>query len=70
MISPNNKLIYEDVKRIAQNALIFATPWILTVLIAFQKEPDWKKAWAVGLPVLYSLIIDGLRKYQSRTIYK
>lgn len=70
MISSKNQLIYEDVKRMVQNSVLFASPWIIAMLIAFEKEPDLNKAWAVALPVLFGLVIDGLRKYRERTIYK
>jgi len=69
VISAENKLIWEDVKRAAQNALWFATPLLLLALYGLQQGREWKEILPLVYGAAIQLAIDLLKKWQSAKAY-
>ena len=65
MESKKFTLNWEDVKKVAKNALIFAAPAILVLLADVVKAlPSWfSGAWLIILLWIVNLITDAIRKF-------
>ena len=67
--SPENMLIYEDVKRSLYNAFIFSLPWLVAILASIGENMTIKQAVFTSMPVLINLLMDLWRKYKEEDVY-
>lgn len=69
VVSDKNELIWEDVKRVAKNALIFASPLIVLALTELQAGKSWSEISTLVYGAAIQVVIDLFRKWQGEYRY-
>lgn len=69
VISPEHKLIWEDVKKTAKNALIFSSPLILLALTELQAGKSFDEIKTLVIGAAIQIAIDLFKKWNGEVKY-